>query len=87
MEINPKFIETPSHDKRGVIRAYQHIDNGGHIVEIDEFGNLTIETGFFGYSQTIVTMCSIDIDGLINVLQTAKGRLKELEIVRKLKGE
>lgn len=87
MELNSKFREKAPHDSRGVIRAYQHIDNGGHTVEIDEFSNLTIETGFFGYSQTTLVLSTIDIDGLIDFLQTAKGRLAELQTIRILKGK
>jgi hypothetical protein len=88
MELNPKFKEIPTKAfDDSVIRSYQHIDNGGHTVEIDRYGNLTIETSFFGYSQTTVMLSTIDIDGLIDFLQVAKQRLAELETVRKLKGE
>jgi hypothetical protein len=27
-----------------------HIDNGGHTFKIDNYGNVQISTGFFGYS-------------------------------------
>lgn len=88
MEINPKFKEVPAQENvDSVIRAYQHIDNGGHVVEIDQYYNMVIETGFYGYSQTRVTLSIIDIDGFIEVLQIAKQRLSELEIIQKLKGE
>lgn len=88
MENNPKFKELPLKSFEDVvIRAYQHIDNGGHTIEVDQFSNVTIETGFFGYSQTRVMLSTIDIDSLVETLLAAKRRIEEKNIVRKLKGE
>jgi hypothetical protein len=70
-----------------IVSAYQHIDNGGHTIMVDEYYNLHISTGFFGYSQTSVMLSRIDLDGLIETLQKAKRRLEELATIRKLKGE
>lgn len=60
-----------------VISAHQHIDNGGHTLSVDEFGNMVVETGFFGYSHTSVMLSAVDIDGMIKFLQDAKAFLQE----------
>ena len=70
-----------------VISSHQHIDNGGHTVSVDKYHTVTIETGFFGYSHTIVRLSTVDIDGLINVLKTAKQRIEEKDVMRRLKGK
>lgn len=52
--------------------VHQHIDNGGHTLTVDQWGNMVVETGFFGYSHTAVMLSGIDIDGMIAFLQQAK---------------
>jgi hypothetical protein len=81
------FKELPTKNKDSVIRSYQHIDNGGHTIELDIHGNLTIGTGFYGYSETAIMLGKIDLDGLIETLLLGKQRLSELESIRILKGE
>lgn len=82
-----KFEELKSPNPDVMISAYQHVDNGGHTVTVDRYHGVTIETGFFGYSHTTVLLSTVDIDGLIQVLQTAKQRIEEDEVARRLKGE
>lgn len=62
-----KFTLTKdSNDQK--LKVYQHVDNGGHSFAVDCYGNLSIETGFFGYSNTTLDLTEIDIDGLIDFL-------------------
>jgi hypothetical protein len=82
-----KFKEIKAYDADVMIRSHQHIDNGGHTVSVDRFHNIVIETGFFGYSQTTVQLSTVDIDGLIEILQEAKRRMEEDRLARKLRGE
>lgn len=69
-----------------VISSYQHIDNGGYEIAIDNGGALHIHVGFFGYSVTELTLTHIDLRSLIDTLSEAEKRLNELSIVNKLKG-
>lgn len=82
-----KFREVAGNSDDVVINVYQHIDNGGYSISGDEYGTLSIDFSFFGYSNTSITLPRIDIDGLISALEEYKQRLDEIEIMRKLKGE
>lgn len=55
-----------------VISVHQHIDNGGHTLSVDQYGNMIVETGFFGYSHTSVMLSAVDLDGMVAFLQRAK---------------
>lgn len=46
---------------------YFHIDNGGHTFKVDEFGNLIISTGFFGYSNTEIFLRNVNKDFLCDL--------------------
>ena len=81
------FREIPSLDKETVGKWYQHIDNGGYTVSMDIYGTLTISFGFFGYSQTDISLSTVDIDGLISLLNECKTRIEQEESIRRLKGE
>ena len=62
-----------------VVRYYHYIDNGGHTVSVDDLGNVTIETGFYGYSWTTL-MLSNEYDflnKLVEALQTAQAKLAQ----------
>jgi hypothetical protein len=54
------------------ISMYQHIDNGGHTFTIDEHGNLEIQTGFFGYSNTSVVLAQVNFQALADMIEYAK---------------
>jgi len=72
-----------------VYENYLHIDNGGHSIEVDEHGNITISTSFFGYSSTELYLgnCSKEeelIDFMINSLIEAKGKVKAFRVEHNL---
>jgi hypothetical protein len=67
-----------------MVDDYFHIDNGGHSIEIDKFGNVEISTGFYGYSNCSLFLMGEDISGkkkfidfLINNLTKAKVLLEK----------
>jgi hypothetical protein len=63
----------------GAIAVHQHIDNGGHTLSVDKYGNMVVETGFFGYSHTAVMLHAVDIDGMIKFLNEAKQYIAECQ--------
>ena len=48
--------------------AYQHVDNGGIVFTVDEFG-LTIEASFFGYGHSSIQVPFFNKDEFIKFLQ------------------
>ncbi len=67
-----------------VVSVYQHIDNGGFSVSVNNNGTLVISHSFFGYAQTTVEMPNIDLPGLIKALTTANEALERNRIIEKL---
>ncbi len=76
MKFNPQTKLVPGAHLIGKgtksISVHQHVDNGGHTLTMDQYGNLIVETGFFGYSHTAVMLHAVDVDGMIAFLQEAK---------------
>jgi hypothetical protein len=64
-------------DGENGITYHQHIDNGGHTFSVDDYGNMVIQTGFYGYSNTKVFLQGVDLDGLIELLTLAKQQLRK----------
>ncbi len=68
-----------------VVDHYHHIDNGGVNIKVDIYGNVTFEVGFFGYSNTVLSLSNLRsstkdpmfLDVLVEVLQKAQDELKE----------
>lgn len=81
-----KFEIVSPNSADDVISAYQHIDNGGHTISVTKDSDITIQTGFFGYSMTSVLLTGVNLDSLIGVLQEAKKRIEQEQLVDRLKG-
>jgi len=82
-----KFHEVTPTNGDSLMTVYQHIDNGGHKLTYDKYGNLHIENGHHGYSYTTLMLSSVDLDGLIAFFTECKARAEREEIARQLKGE
>ena len=80
------FKEVKTQDSEMLLEVYQHIDNGGFSFGYDNTGNLSIEFGFHGHSNTRILLAGIDLNGLILVLQEMRCRQEQYEIAEKLKG-
>lgn len=67
-----------------ILKSYYHVDNGGHTILVDEFGNVEIQTGFFGYDYCTMMLTGQGkekvsfIEFLIDKLTEAKYMLKTI---------
>lgn len=74
---------TPPPPAKVINSRYFHIDNGGFTFEVNEFGDITIEFGFYGYSTTKIVLSSqnyktkFDCEQLANFFNESKFKLDE----------
>jgi hypothetical protein len=82
-----KFKENSKPREGFVIDAYQHVDNGGYKVRVTKYGGIEFEASFYGYITINLQLHDVNLDNLIEILQLAKKRIEEQNIVDKLKGK
>lgn len=80
-----KLVDT-SGDAELVVKAYQHVESGGYLLSVDNESNLTLTFGFYGLSDTAITLSGVDLEGMIAALTIAKNEIEQQRIVRRLKG-
>jgi hypothetical protein len=77
---------TPPPPAKVINSRYFHVDNGGFTFEVNEFGDITIDFGFYGYSTTKIVLSSrntrnmntkFDVEELANFFNESKFKLDE----------
>lgn len=74
-QISPRQLD----DENVECSSYFHVDNGGITLTVDTLNNITIEVGFFGYSNTTVQLGCIQPEQLAIELLKLSAKCKSLQ--------